>query len=256
MKQFSSALKFSFREQLTNKFAFGLLIIFVPIWYVMLGTITSSTKQPFRFRPTGNILYANGHDLVLITAGLNVLAMILGFMFFHSAHHSLEFDKRLTRAGLSKVGVMLAKATALVVITALVALYTVLILIIFWHFPNNLFEIWLGFWGVSLIYGSFGLLLGMLINNELVGFFLVIMLSMTDTFLQNPLGNPAANKPFLEYFPSYGTMQLSVAGGFTHLFATSQVLLMLAWFFGFLLIALGIFAIRTRYKSSLQKMTE
>jgi ABC-2 type transport system permease protein len=250
MRQYLAALKFSFKEQLTNKFAFGLLIVFVPIWYWMLGAITSSDRVAFRFRATGGFLQANGHDLVLITAGLNVLTMILGFMFFYSARRSMSFDKRLTRAGLGRLNFMAAKIVSLLVTTGLVALYTVLMLTVFWHFPRNIFEVWLGFWLVSLIYGSLGLLLGMLLNNELVGFFIVIMVSMMDTFLQNPIGNPAANKPFLEYFPSYAPTQLGVAGGFTHLFAGGQVLTALCWFVGFLLIALSIFYTRTRRKSS------
>jgi hypothetical protein len=36
------------------------------------------------------------------------------------------------------------------------------------------------------------------------GFFLIIVGSLMDTFLQNPLGNPIANKPILECFPSFG----------------------------------------------------
>src|SRR5215469_609483 len=187
MRQYLAALKFSFKEQLSNKFAFGLLVAFVPIWYWMLGAITPGTAVAFRFRPTSGFIQANGHDLVLFTAGLNVLAMILGFMFFHSAHRSLEFDKRLTRAGLGRFGFIIAKAVALVVTTAIVALYTILILVLFWRFPHNVLEVWLGLWMVSLIYASMGLLLGMLLNNELVGFFLVIMVSMMDTFLQNPI---------------------------------------------------------------------
>jgi len=252
MRQFASALKFSFKEQLTNKFAFSLLVVFVPIWYWILGAITSNTKVAFKFQATHGFLQANGHDLVLLTAGLNVLTMILGFMFYHSAHRSLAFDRRLTRAGLGRFGFILAKATALLIVTAAVSLYTVLMLIAFWHFPHNIFEVWLGFWLVSLIYASLGLLLGMLLKSELAGFFIIIMVSMMDTFLQNPIGNPAANKDFLKYFPSYASTQLGVAGGFTHLFPGGQVLLAVGWFVAFLLLGLGIFYLRTRQRSSVR----
>lgn len=250
MRQFATALKFSFKEQINNRLAFGLLIVFVPIWYWMLGAITGNADVAFRFRPTGNFIQANGHDLVLISAGLNVMAMILGFMFFHSARQSMAFDKRLTRAGLRRPSFISAKSAALIVTTAAVSLYTILVLVGYWHFPHNTFEVLLGFWMVSLIYAALGMLLGMLLNNELVGFFIIIMFSMTDTFLQNPIGNPAANKAFLAYFPSYPAMQLSVAGGFTHVFAFNQLLLGLAWFAGFLVLALGAFYMRTRRKSS------
>ena len=40
--------------------------------------------------------------------------------------------------------------------------------------------------------------------------------SLMDTFLQNPLGNPLANKPVLEWFPSFGPTQFAVVGAFSH----------------------------------------
>ena len=60
-------------------------------------------------------------------------------------------------------------------------------------------------------YGALGLLLGVLVKDDLEGFFLIIMGSLMDTFLQNPLGNPLANRPVLEYFPSFGPTQFASA---------------------------------------------
>lgn len=250
MRQFLAALKFSLKEQLTNKFAVGLLVVFVPLWYWVLGLITPSDEVPFRFAPTGDFLQVNGHQLIFLTAGLNVLAMILGFMFFHSARKALAFDRRLTRAGLNRSTFMLAKALTLMAVTAVLSVYALVILLAFWHNPHNAFEVWLGFWLVSLTYASFGLLLGLLVSNELVGFFTVIMVSQMDVFLQAPIDNPAANKAFLKYLPSYGAEQLSTAGGFTHFFALRSMWLAAAWFASILLVALGVFYLRTQRKSS------
>ena len=254
MKQYLTALKFSIREQLNNKFAFGLLVVFVPIWYEMLMAMTPTTPVPFLLASTGTFLLANGREQVLLTAGLNVLTMILGFMFFHSARHSLAFNRRLTRAGLGRLNFVLAKATTLVATTAIVAVYTLIILLFFWSSPSQLFEIWMAFFLASLIYASFGMLLGMLLRSELAGFFIVIMLSQMDTFLQVPIDNPVANKAFLHFFPTYGPMQLCISGGFTHAFPFAQVLLSLAWFALFLLLALGVFTIRTQRKSSVKSI--
>jgi hypothetical protein len=109
--------------------------------------------------------------------------------------------------------------------------------------------IWLGFWCAALIYGGLGLLLGVLVTNELAGFFLVIMVSQMDTFLQNPLGNPLGNQPVLREFPSFGATQLAVAGGFTRLFPWEDVGLSLAWFAGYAVLGLLIFWWRTRARS-------
>jgi hypothetical protein len=69
---------------------------------------------------------------------------------------------------------------------------------------------------------------------------------LMDTFLQNPLGNPLANKPLLEWFPSFGPMQFAVAGSFAHTALWSRLLVGLAWAIGFALCGLSVFHIKTR----------
>ena len=97
-----------------------------------------------------------------------------------------------------------------------------------------------------MIYGAFGLLLGVLVSSELAGFFLIIMVSLMDTLLQAPVENPLANKDFLAAFPTYGPMQVAVSGGFGHGVPGGGILLALAWFIGFALIGLLIFWWKTR----------
>ena len=67
---------------------------------------------------------------------------------------------------------------------------------------------------IALSYGALGLLGGVLVKGDLEGFFLIIMGLLMDTFLQSPLGNPIANKPILEWFPSVGPMQFAADGAF------------------------------------------
>jgi hypothetical protein len=106
--------------------------------------------------------------------------------------------------------------------------------------------IWLSYFAASLVYGGLGLLLGVLVTNELAGFFLIIMVSLVDAGLQNPIGNPAGNKDFLLYFPSFGPMQMAVSGGLTAARPWGMLGLALVWFVGFTLVGLAIFWWRTR----------
>ena len=242
---FITALRYSLREQTRNRLALGLLVVFVPLWYFMLGTIVPSSLLPFRFRATGVFLQVNGQDLTLLTAGFNALTLIVGFMLFASTRGNARFDHRLVLSGYSRPVIVFAKLSALVVAAASIALYASLVLLAFWR-PERFALVWLGYFGAALIYGGLGLLLGVLVSSELAGFFIIIMLSLLDTFFQNPYGNPAANKAFLTWFPSYGPMQLAVAGGFTHVFPARELLISLAWFAGFALLGLAIFWRRTR----------
>lgn len=242
-----TATHYALFEQARNRFALGLLVLFVPAWYALFGLAVPSAPLVFKFWTTGALLEVNGQDLTYITAGLNAMTLIVGFMFFASTHKGLLFDRRLVLSGYSQTALMLGKLLALWLVTALISLYTSLVLFLFWHpeHPMSLLLIWLGFWVAALIYGSFGVLLGVLLTNELAGFFLVIMLSLVDTAIQNPLGNPIANQPVLKAFPSFGAMQLNVAGGFTHVMPWGDLWLSLAWWASFAVLGLLIFWWRT-----------
>jgi hypothetical protein len=140
---------------------------------------------------------------------------------------------------------MLAKLTGMVVVSALVALYATLTLLFFWR-PPSLTLIWLGFFGAALIYGALGLLIGAVVTSEIAGFFLIIMVSLLDTFFQNPVDNPLANNSSLRYFPSYGPTQISVGGGFTHSVTGYGLSSAAAWFIALALLGLICFWLRTR----------
>jgi ABC-2 type transport system permease protein len=246
-----AATRYALFEQARNRFALGLLVLFVPLWYWVIGLLIPSDALDFKFWVTGAFLHVNGQNLSYLSAGLNAITLIIGFMFFAATHKGIAFDRRLVLSGYPQMLLILGKLIALSLVTALISLYATLLLFFFWHpgHPVSLPLIWLGFWSAALIYGGFGVLLGVLVTNELAGFFLVIMLSLFDTFLQNPVGNPVGNQPILKDFPSFGAMQLDVAGGFTTVVPWAYFALSLAWFVGFALLGLVIFWWRTRVRS-------
>jgi ABC-2 type transport system permease protein len=248
-----TATRYALLEQGRNRLALGLLLVFVPLYSSLILLIAQGTTLAFKYWGTGQLLSVDGGNLTLLSAGLNAITLIIGFMFFASTERGMAFDRRLVLSGYPQALLVLGKLLALLVVTALVALYATLVLLAFWRqgHPEALALIWLGCWCAVLIYGGFGLLLGVLVTSELAGFFLVIMVSSFDTFLQNPLGNPLGNQPLLRVFPAFGAMQLEVAGGFTHLVPWQDVGLSLAWFAGFAVLGLLIFWWRTRASSVL-----
>jgi ABC-2 type transport system permease protein len=128
-----------------------------------------------------------------------------------------------------------------------VALYAAAVLLAFWRpSPAGWLAILVAFTALALTYGALGLLLGVLVSNDLEGFFLIIMGGLMDTFLQNPLGNPLADKSVLEWFPSFGPMQFAAGGAFGHVALRSHLALGLAWSAAFAITGLLIFRIRTR----------
>jgi ABC-2 type transport system permease protein len=246
-RQFPTAWRFALRNQTRNRLAGLLLAVFVPVWYLLMLAIAGHQPLAFRLYATGQVLTVDSGHLTLISAGLNSLTIIVGFAVFAAIRRTLAFDKRLVFAGYRQSTLIAAKTLAITILATAVACYTAGVLLAFWR-PS--LAGWLGILGgfvvIALTYGSLGLLLGVLVKNDLEGFFLIIMGGLMDTFLQNPLGNPLANKPILEWFPSFGPMQFAVGGSFGHQALWGHLALGLAWAAVFAAGGLIIFQLRTR----------
>ncbi len=245
MRPYRTATRYALLELARNRFAFGLLILFVPIWFATLVALIPGDPVPFKLGATGAFVQASGRDLTALTAGLNALTLIVGFLMFAATRKAAAFDRRLVLAGYAQRALLLAKLTALVVASAFIALYSAAVLLVFWR-PNDIVLVWIGYLLAALIYGGLGILLGVLVSSELAGFFLIIMVSLVDTLLQNPVENPVANAEWLKWLPAYGPTQVAAAGGFTTAVPWVEMLAGLAWFVGFALVGLIIFSLRTR----------
>ena len=246
-RQFPVAWRFALRDQARNRLAWLLLVGFVPVWYGLMLGIAGHTRLTFRLYAAGRVLTVDGGHLTLITAGLNSVTMITGFAVFAAIRRTLAFDRRLVFAGYRQPTLIAAKALAIAVVAAGVAAYTALALLAFWRpGPAGFAAILAGYAVIALAYGALGLLLGVLVSNDLEGFFLIIMGGLMDTFLQNPLGNPLANKPVLKWFPSFGPTQFAVAASLGRTALWGHLALGLAWPAGLAAAGLVIFRIRTR----------
>ena len=246
-RQFPVAWRFALRNQCRNRLAGLLLVAFVPAWYLLMAAIVGHTPLTFRLFATGRILTVDGGHLTLITAGLNSVTIIVGFAIFAAIRRTLAFDKRLVFAGYRQATLIAAKASAIAIVAAAVAAFTSLVLLAFWRPAlSGWLAILAAFIVIALGYGAFGLFLGVLVRSDLEGFFLIIMGGLMDTFLQNPLGNPLANNPVLEWFPSFGPTQFAVGGSLGRTALWGHLTLGLAWSAAFAAAGLVIFWIRTR----------
>ncbi|MFD4261313.1 hypothetical protein ACFWR9_27710 [Streptomyces sp. NPDC058534] len=245
--QFPTALRFSVRDQTRNRLAGLLLGVFVPLWYLVMTAMAGGEPLDFKLYATGEVLRVDAGHLTLITAGLNCVTMIAGFVVFDAVRKSLAFDRRLVFAGYRQSTLIGAKTLAVAAVATGIALYTALAALLFWRpAVGAWFGLLAGFTVIALTYGALGLLLGVLVKRDLEGFFLIIMGGLMDTFLQNPLGNPLANEPILQWFPSFGPMQFAAGDAFGDTALWGHLGLGLAWAAGFSAVGLVIFRFRTR----------
>ena len=154
--------------------------------------------------------------------------MVAGFVTFTETFQSRQMDRRLLLAGYPRLPMLLAKLAAVALTAALLALYTTILLWI--SLPvRHAFPLALALAGAGLVYGGIGLLLGSLVRGELEGFFLIIMLSLVDTGLQNPVFNTLMDVVGVSALPLYGMNQLALSSALTSQSAWSHGLLSLTW---------------------------
>jgi ABC-2 type transport system permease protein len=242
-QQLDIAIRLSLAGQVRNRFAWILLVAFIPAWYLLTGSMFAHTGVEFRLQSTGATLAVDGHNLTLITAGLNSITLITGFVVFAAVRRSQPFDRRLVLAGYRPAALVTAKTGAALVQAVAIGAYAAAILLLFWR-PAGIWTIAISFMLAAATYAALGLLIGVLVRGDLEGFFLIIMISLIDTFLQNPVGNPLANKPLLQFFPSYGPTQFAAADAFDHQVLIGMAALSLAWTAAFALLGLAVLRMR------------
>ena len=242
-QQLETAIRLTLAAQVRNRLAWVLLVAFVPVWYLLIGSMISHAGTVFRLRATGAGIVVDGHDLTLVTAGLSAITLITGFVVFAAVRRSLPFDRRLVLSGYRHSALIAAKTTAALAQAVGIGAYAAAVMLVFWR-PAGIGAIAAAFILGAATYAAFGLLIGVLVRGDLEGFFLVIMISMLDTFLENPVDNPLANKPVLEFFPSYAPTQFAAAGAFHHQVLASMAALSLAWTAAFALLGLAVLRLR------------
>ena len=198
-QQLEVAIRHSLAAQARNRLAWILLVIFVPGWYLLIGSMIPHRGAAFILRSNGTRLVVDGHDLTLITAGLSAITLITGFVVFAATRRAIPFDRRLILSGYRPAALITAKMAAALAVAAAVGGYAAVVIMAFWR-PAGLWSIAVAFMLAAASYAALGLLVGVLVRGDLEGFFLIIMTAMLDTFLENPVDNPLANKPILEFF--------------------------------------------------------
>ncbi len=243
--QFAATLRLSLVEQKHNRFAMLLLLGYLPTWYAIIYALLGHGPLVFRLRAFDVFVATNQQNLALLTGMLNATTLIMGFVGLSVVRQSEAVDQRLVLCGHSRVALVLGRLIALALVSALVALYAVAILALF-SSPMHFLVVAAGTFGAVLTYTAIGMLVGIVSPGDLEGFFFIIMLSIVDTFLQNPNGNPSANRQIVEFFPSYLPMQIVVGGALSNLVAWWQFWGSVGWAAGFGVLGLVGFWYRTR----------
>ncbi|MFB9904258.1 ABC transporter permease [Allokutzneria oryzae] len=242
---FRTATGMALLEHARNRLALWLVAAYVPVWMALAYSVIAEAPLRFWLRGPGETLMAQGNQLTQISGALNAVTQIVGFMMFMVTFKAGDFDRRLALAGYPRGHLVAAKICALIAAAAVISAYATAIVVLSWQ-PQQPWLLGVSVFTAALTYGALGVMLGALLRGELEGMFLIIMISIIDLTLQNPIPNPAADNDFLRFLPAYGAMQSATAAGFSTTTPTSHLLLELGWFTGLTALSLVVFFHRTR----------
>lgn len=245
LSRFALATGFALTEHGRNRFAMVLVVLFVPLWTTLAYLAMPDTPAHMRLHATGETLAPHGNELTEISGALNAVTLITGFMMFAATFSGNRFDRRLAMAGYPRAHLVLAKVTALALISAAVAVYATAVTCLAWT-PRQPLLLAAALFSAGLTYGALGVGFGSVLRREVEGMFAIVMTSIIDLALQNPVMSAGADNPVMRYLPSYGAMQASTAAGFSTVPVPRHLAFQLSWFAGAALIALMGFRRSTR----------
>ncbi|WP_407110348.1 ABC transporter permease [Streptomyces sp. DSM 116494] len=252
LTHFAVATRFTLIEHGRNQFAMALVVVFIPVWTTLAFAVMPDTPARMRLRATGEALAPHGNELTSISGALNAVTLITGFMMFAATFSGSGFDRRLAMAGYPRAHLVLAKVTALALISAAVAAYATAVACLVWT-PRQPLLLAAALFCAGLTYGALGVGFGCLLRREVEGMFAILMTSIIDLALQNPISSSGADSPILRLLPSYGAMQASTAAGFSTNPVPGHLAIQLLWFTGAALI--GLFAFHRRTRDTLLRRT-
>ncbi|MFI6575860.1 ABC transporter permease [Nocardiopsis sp. NPDC050513] len=243
--RYATAARHALLEHLRNRLALVLVVFFIPVWITLVYLVIADADVPFLLRATGETVVVHGNHVSKISGAINAVTLIVGFMMFIVTFRSADFDARLAMAGYPRTHLLAAKLTALLAAAALVCAYAVAVICVYWV-PERPVMLWLSLLGAALAFGGIGVMLAAVLRGELEGMFCIIMLSIIDMGLQNPVSNPASDSDVVRFLPTYGTMQTAVAAGFLDSVPVSHLFLGPLWFVAAVLVAAVAFQVSTR----------
>ncbi|SDJ48095.1 hypothetical protein SAMN04488074_102168 [Lentzea albidocapillata subsp. violacea] len=239
------AIGFEVTQHARNHLALGLVVCFIPIWLGVVHTVIPNNTIEFHSRVLGHAMRVDANELAMISAVINAVTLIIGFLQFASVRRSSDFDQRLVLAGHPRLSMLAAKFVALVLASVPAAVYAAVVMDLFWE-PRQPALVGFSLFTSALTYGGLGMVLGLALSSELAGMFVIIMVSLIDVMVQNPIINPSTDLGPVRLLPTYGSMQSAAVAGFTDDGAIGHALLGLLWLLLFGLVSVTVFHWRTK----------
>lgn len=126
-----------------------------------------------------------------------------GFMMFAATFAGGAFDRRLAMTGHPRFHLVPARLAALTLACA--AAYATAVTAVAWS-PRQPFMLAAALFSAAMTYGALGVVFGSVLGREAEVMFAILMISIIDLALKNPLSGSGSDSAVVRYLPSYGTV--------------------------------------------------
>jgi len=240
----TSVILFLLKDIFRNRFTV-LLIFLIPAVFYTVAWITFSESPIFfilgslKDKPVISVVQ---QQLGLVFIGLAATGLIASFIAMNLMQRNRMAKKRLLYCGLKTAKLIVAKLVIIIGINLVLGIYISALACLLMD-PQSVIGMAIGFCLCGFVYGCFGLLVGSLVNRELEGILLIVLLANIDVgWLQNPIYYADAQHKFIiEYLPAFYPSQAAACGAFTHYTIAAPVIYSLVYGMVFLVLSFVVF---------------
>ncbi len=248
-KHIWSIMEITLLQLIRRRITLVLLLVIPSLFFWVVDFTTSTRITPFKLATVSEKTYIEvpARDESLIFIGVAAVGFLASFLGLNLVQKNAEVHRRMVLTGYRSWEIFIALFTVLLFTVGLLAIYVGTALHLFFT-PHNLAGTLLGIFSAGMVYGSYGILSGVLIRGELEGMLLIVLLANIDAgWLQNPLFyDGAQHQEFIRYLPAWFPSQATLTAAFTsHSFVKSLGLSAL-YGLGLLLVGLLLYIFKMR----------
>ncbi len=197
-----------------------ILLGVIPLVFLSIVELTTSDRiLPFRLASLDEEVFINISEkgISFVFFAVSCAGFLVSFIALNLIQRNSAVNRRLIICGYKPQELLISVLFSLLMIILLIAGYIGLLTNIFYEIDHLLsFIVSLAL--IGFVYGCYGLTIGSLVNRELEGILLIVLLVNIDVgWLQNPLFYAdAQNQLIIEMLPAYYPSQAGIISAFTN----------------------------------------
>jgi len=207
-------------RMLARQKAVLLLLITTPALFLVIVQFTASRNNIFfqlNITESTAVTRAKSVELSSVFVSMAVIGFLSSFVALSLVQQFKNANRRLVICGYRPAELVFSSITVLLLVILLLSVI-VGSCILFFFKPLHFWLMVTGMFLTGAVYGGYGLLVGNLVQSDLEGTLMIILLANIDAgWLQNPLFFPGArNKLLIQLLPAHNSSQVAITAAFSN----------------------------------------